>query len=241
MGVREEPPMRKAFAALCLSAVTCSGTARAEPIPDDVLTRVFKIGVGDKQGTCFAVDFAGRQYLVTAAHLFKTDSEHPSVTIWRDGSPKPLEVARLPVERGHDIAVLVAKTRFGKPASTLEPAGHFYLGQEVHLLGFPYGRGMETFKVSLNAGFPIPLVRRGIISRLSTKDDPTLLIDAIGNHGFSGGPVLVASGGNFSVIGVVSENNVMDGVVTGFIEVTRINLAVDAISRNPVGLLGEGQ
>lgn len=50
--------MRQTIATLCLAALTLSGASQAEPIPDDVLFRVFKIGVRDKQGTCFAVDFA---------------------------------------------------------------------------------------------------------------------------------------------------------------------------------------
>lgn len=53
------------------------------------------------------------------------------------------------------------------------------------MLGFPYGNQMEYYK--LNNGYPLPLVKHGIVSGFMGNK---LWIDWDNNQGFSGGPVV---------------------------------------------------
>ena len=76
-------------------------------------------------------------------------------------------------------------------------------GQDVYFCGYPYGLREEA-NSQINRDFPFPFVRKGIISSLG--DGSKLFIDAIGNKGFSGGPVLFQLPGSndFRVAGVIT-------------------------------------
>ena len=57
---------------------------------------------------------------------------------------------------------------------------------------------------TLNKGYPIPLVKHGIISFVGSSSE-VFLIDAINNPGFSGSPVIsVDNQQNPTIIGVAS-------------------------------------
>jgi len=126
-----------------------------------------------------------------------------------------------------------------------------YLSQDVYFLGYPFGLSIEGGKA--NNGFPIPFAKKGIIAAF-TEDEggvPILIVDAINNHGFSGGPVLVMdhSAHLLKVVGVVSsykveEDNVMNGTSetkmsvrsnTGLLVAYFIKAALDVIHEHPIG------
>ena len=47
----------------------------------NVLERIFCIRVGDSMGTAFVVDYADKNYLVTAKHLFQTSGYQNKMNI----------------------------------------------------------------------------------------------------------------------------------------------------------------
>ena len=83
--------------------------------------------------------------------------------------------------------------------------GNIILGQEVYFLGFPYG--LNTNMGELNRNFPVPFIKKAILSAVYGKLD-LLFLDGHNNPGFSGGPVVFSQGrapaNAFSVAGVIS-------------------------------------
>ena len=47
------------------------------------------------------------------------------------------------------------------------------LAEDIHFLGFPYGLGMGV-KTDFNAGFPLPLVKKAVVSALGFGDLPVV-------------------------------------------------------------------
>jgi len=90
------------------------------------------------------------------------------------------------------------------PATTNE----IFLSQDAYIVGFPFG--MEITVGKETADFPVPLVKKGIISALflsSSDNVKYFLVDAYNNPGFSGGPLICLKNNNPmhpQVIGVIS-------------------------------------
>ena len=90
-------------------------------------------------------------------------------------------------EGGIDISVLAAEMRLSaEPPLPLSTIDRVALGQDVYLLGFPFGLGTEL--ENLNQNFPLPLVKKAV---LSAQDRPSGIycLDGHVTRGFSGGPV----------------------------------------------------
>ena len=102
-----------------------------------------------------------------------------------------------------------------------------------------------------NEGFPLPLVKKAVVSAVMVDGKP-LLLDGHNNAGFSGGPVVRRWNGNEqSVIAVVSGYRYDRGKVrdengnetsytydtnTGIIVAHNIQHAVELIAANPIGI-----
>jgi hypothetical protein len=88
---------------------------------------------------------------------------------------------------------------------------NFYISQECFFLGFPFGLKMDDKEGKINNGFPLPFVKKGIISSIisdSTKMTQ-IFLDGHNNPGFSGGPVVITNFGTgnehkMRIIGIVS-------------------------------------
>ncbi|MYC29349.1 MAG: hypothetical protein F4X65_04560 [Chloroflexi bacterium] len=121
------------------------------------------------------------------------------------------------------------------------------LAQDVYFCGYPYGLTVEAGP-DINQGFPIPLVKKGVLSGMSPN---RFLIDAINNPGFSGGPVVFAApqSNNFKVAGVISGYRVeydpvllngediglRYGYNTGLVLAYDLRDGVEYITQNPTG------
>lgn len=219
-------------------------------LTNNVLQRTFRIAYCGNTGTCFAIDVDGRQYIVTARHV--VDGIHPkdSISIYHDGIWKTLrtEVAWLS-QSEQDIAILSPEIQIS-PTHLLEPtSAGMVLGQDVYFCGYPYGLKVEVGP-DLNRGFPIPLVKKGVLSGMFPGH---ILIDGINNPGFSGGPVVFATprSNDFKVAGVISGYKVeYDAVLlngediglkygynTGLVLAYDLRLGVEYITQNPTGVM----
>ena len=221
------------------------------PVTANILQRTFQFSFGESQGTCFTVDCVNRQYIVTSRHLVKPITDSATIRIKHEKVWKECQVNLV----GHcegtiDISVLTA----GFQLSPLHPlptnAGGITLGQDVYFLGFPYGLASEIGE--LNRDFPLPLVKKAILSAMDANTEPFLL-DGHNNPGFSGGPIVFfprgEPGNQLSVAGVISayrfnmEPVYFDGKPTplefryntGIILAYGIKHAVDLIHQNPIG------
>ena len=219
----------------------------------NVLQRTFQLKFDDSQGTCFTIDIDNRQYIVTAKHLVKTIADRTTLEIKHEEVWKNLEVNLVGHCEGEiDISVLATGIQLS-PTHPL-PAGDMgmvVLGQDVLFLGFPYG--IATNVGETNRDFPVPLVKKAIVSAFDTPPRRSFLLDGHNNPGFSGGPVVFSqvekSSTDLSVAGVISgyqrelESVYMEEQKTplayrsntGIIIAYSIKHAVDLIEQNPVG------
>ena len=221
----------------------------------NILLRTFHIKYRNQIATCFTIDEAGRQYVVTASHVVKAFPKLGAIEVFHEGLWKMLECALVGAAPGGvDITVLAPSVQIS-PSHPLPPScSEISLGQDVFFLGFPYG--LTTPAPGLTEGFPLPLVKKACLSSMfgALRDGQVLLLDGINNSGFSGGPVVyypirdprnlkvaaVISGYRFEEMdiehrgqktGLTSKHN------TGIIIAYSIAHAVELIKQNPIGIL----
>ena len=224
-------------------------------VTTNILQRTFRIKSTDP-GTCFTIDVDNRQYIITARHVVKGLVGQSTVKIMQEGKWKNLQVKLVGHSKGEvDISVLAAEFQIS-PTHPLNPtAAGMILGQDIYFLGFPYGL-MSDVGV-LNRNFPLPLVKKGIVSMVEFSEG-FILLDGHNNPGFSGGPVVFRRdnrGNDFSIAGVVSgyryarepvyeneEQEQKESPIgyhksnTGIIVASSIKYALDLISQNPIGV-----
>ena len=124
------------------------------------------------------------------------------------------------------------------------------LAQEVYFLLFPYGLRTNVGEIAYN--FPMPFVKRAIVSGFETENNlQRFYLDGINNPGFSGGPIVFKNPttNQFEVCGIISgyridyADTIMDGKTTpiqvqansGLIIAYSIKVAKDLIDANPNG------
>jgi S1-C subfamily serine protease len=222
-------------------------------ITNNVIQRTFHIRINDSIGTCFTIDVDEKQYLVTAKHVVAAITGSQQISIFHDNRWKNIDVTLIGHGEGEvDISVLTTNIRLS-PEVPLPPslAGIIY-GQDVYFLGFPYGMTGEIGQK--NRDFPLPFVKKAIVSCLYTTPNQArlLFLDGHNNPGFSGGPVIFKepNSNQFKVAGVISGYRynvepIYQGTQqlplayrynTGIIISYGINHAVDLIKSNPRGL-----
>jgi hypothetical protein len=176
-------------------------------VTSNALQRTFRIEVAGKTGTAFLIDVDKRRYLVTASHLFPESWNSREIYV-RNGDDWLALPCELLGEMADplDVAVLVPEIFFG-PRNELPIVlgGGASVGFEYYFLGFPWG--LATQAGSLNANYPIPLVKRAVCSAFQVGSDgkPSgYYLDGINNPGFSGGPLLEALKECPRVFGVIT-------------------------------------
>ena len=220
-------------------------------ITANILNRTFHVSYGGRTGTCFTVDVDDRQYLVTARHVVQSIDGPCIVKILHDRTWKDLPVQLV----GHgaddiDITVLAPKQQLSPTYRVHTTLDGLAIGQDVFFLGFPYGLASELGK--LNDDFPLPFIKKAIISALDdSKEGRIFFLDGHNNPGFSGGPVVYprSSDGDMVIIGVVSGYIYRPEPVygahnepvlnyhynTGIMKVYSITHATELIRTNPIG------
>lgn len=219
----------------------------------NVLQRTFQLQHKGALGTCFTIDVDHKQYLVTAKHCID-DFSPADFQLFHDGQWKHINVSLVGYgTHGADIAVLKANLQLS-PDFPMEPTlSNAVFGQDAYFLGFPYGLRSEVGDV--NRRFPLPLVKRCIISAMPNLggDLQEVILDGHNNPGFSGGPVVFSPPGNarptYQVGAVISayrfqpedilHHDQPTGLVyrsnTGIVICHSIKHATDAIANNPIG------
>ena len=224
-------------------------------VTNNILQRTFHIGYKGQSGTCFTIDVQDRRYLITARHIVGSIQDDAVVNISYNRRWLPLHVRLV----GHgvgdiDVTVLAPQELFGAPHPLRLTTADLILAEDIYFLGFPYGLSMEV-ETKLNAGFPLPLVKKAVVSAFGFEDGP-MLLDGHNNIGFSGGPVARrGTKGGQTVIGVVSgyeaeRQRVRDEddnetpytyyTNTGIIIAHNIRHALEIIEANPIGIPTSG-
>lgn len=206
--------MKKKFVIFLLIFISLKSTTQ-NMIPNEILKKVFLLKYGSNTGTCFLVSINSNDYLITAKHIFSnTLSFNASIEIEilrNDGWVKLTPTLLTHENPNIDIAVLDLNTK--DPNESLFDIGskNYYLSQECFFLGFPFGLKIDDNEGNINNGFPLPFVKKGIISAFisdSTKMTQ-IFLDGHNNPGFSGGPVVITNYGSdnkhkMRIIGVIS-------------------------------------
>ena len=172
----------------------------------NVLQRIFQVKIQDQVGTAFAVDHLDQKYLITAKHLFKQSPQITSIQVFHNKEWKELAVQSIKNAGGIiDISVLLPATKLPDAHPLPITSAGISLGQDVFFLGFPYG--LKTEVGQMNRNFPIPFVKKGIISSITFENNiQTIYVDGHNNPGFSGGPLVFSSPGKseYKVAGVIA-------------------------------------
>lgn len=164
------------------------------------IQRTLLIKRGNSLGTAFTFDRNDREYIVTARHVVDGIQGGDSIEIRHERQWKKARIEVIGVGRGRvDVTVLRHPARL-TPNRSLEE-GDLTLGGAVAFLGFPFGWNMGL--EDLNNGYPMPFVKAGIVSAILGSPIHTILIDAHGNRGFSGGPLIVDEATTSKVVGIV--------------------------------------
>ena len=158
-----------------------------------------------RTGTCFSVNYKGSAYLVTAAHVYAFCGDNSGVWLLKADPKGHLRPTRflcefVAMDRKADVAV----ARIGDERhSRVEFVNDFAVGGRCQFLGYPFG--WRVWNPNLEEVHPFgqpPFVKGGIVS--GELGDGRIVLDALVNPGFSGGPVLAHdSDGRLGVIGVV--------------------------------------
>lgn len=168
---------------------------------------MFRIRIGGHTGTAFTFEIDGLQYLATAKHVVEAGPIGNEIHMARGGGWAAIRVHRIWKSEGEaDIAILSPMARVS-PAHPIALGGarSYFLSERVYFLGFPFG--LQIDGGTANEGFPIPLVKSGIVSGFRPTEGGVseIFIDGHNNAGFSGGPIVkIAPDASMCVIGVVS-------------------------------------
>jgi hypothetical protein len=166
--------------------------------------------------TCFMINKEGRQYFVTAAHLFKPSHKSGDVVPIRMVIQNQVQSFDATVyfhaDRNVDIALLRLSQKVSQRLKLSEKASQgngisldttlIGFGMQVFFYGFPLtNMGTEAL------GIKFPLVKQAIVSGVVKHNGvDVLVLDGHNNRGFSGGPVLAydTSIKKMCIIGVVA-------------------------------------
>ena len=209
-------------------------------ITSNVIHRTFKILYGDFVGTGFAIDRGDRQYLITARHVVKGITSDSSIAIFHEGQWKTIAVEVVGIgDDAIDVAVLACPVRLAPPHPLVASNEGLIYGQQVFFLGFPFG--WDSGNEKINRGVPVPFVKAGIVSAMILGDESHIYIDAHGNKGFSGGPVVFVPSGQpankLRVAGVVS--NAPTPLLRAVVDKSRI--PVLGANGEPIAYFAENQ
>lgn len=227
-------------------------------ITSNVIQRVFKIKNNGSVGTIFTIEIDNKQYIITAKHLATNIYDSAQVMIYHENQWKTIDFKLI----GHcpdpiDISVFATDIQLTPSNLPSEPTcdGIVY-GQDVYFLGFPYD--LSGMGESINRGFPMPFVKKAILSAIINENNITLLcLDGHNNPGFSGGPVVFQKSNKkeFNICSVISGFHAQQEPIydsgsplsmyvhenTGIILSYSINSAIEIIQNNPLGFIINNQ
>jgi hypothetical protein len=222
-------------------------------ITSNVIQRVFNIRFAESVATAFTIEYANRQYFVTAKHVAPELTEGDDIELWHNGAWRRMPIRLVGHHNITDVTVFVGNTFIPAHPLPVNTSG-LTLGQNVYFLGFPHGLRSEMGE--LNRQFPVPLVKQGCLSSLPHRmnaEGASFFIDGNNTAGFSGGPVVYKriNETNFNVCGVIhgymTEAAVVEEIQTsgarqfvrantGIVKAYSIDSAIELINANPIGI-----
>jgi len=221
-------------ALLFMSAITffsCRSLGQSAQVTSNALFRTFMIETNFGRGTTFSIDVDNREYWITAKHMFTGIKTGPAgafntktvqaniLTQIGDGDEGHdlhwMTETFTVIDPGKDIDIIVLIPNhllldFPRDFTLRAGTDGVSLGGDCEFLGFPYGGGwktqiQETEHPDKKHWVWLPYIKHCTPSaRLQEKGLGIWVLDGINNEGFSGGPVLYATGPKQVVFAVIS-------------------------------------
>ncbi len=213
-------------------------------IVSEIITKIRHLRVAEEcTGTGFLTEQNGCVCLVTARHLVQHLMRGDAIEIQRNGNWEPVVIQEIAHDPKLDVSVIVTQLPLGVILNSVDLSmERIIYGQDVYFLGFPHGWFGDVG--TLLSGYPLPFVKRALVSNLTGGGDKEFYLDGINNPGFSGGPVVFknSASGSWQIGGVISgyryiEQDVIGSknaelkyeVNTGIVVASPINSAVSLI------------
>lgn len=217
----------------------------------NVYDRVFEVRWQGGTGTAFTSDIQGRQYLVSAKHVFEGIAEKDQIQIFLDSEWQSVGVTLIGLSADDtDVVVLSTDRPIGANHPLSLSKGGVTLSQDVFFVGYPFG--MHSIAMAADGELHLPLVKKACLSGYhEERGGRVWILDGFNNPGFSGGPVITATQpGQEMVFGIVSSYRFMEESVsvdgkptnatvaanTGIIYAYSAAIAIDLIEKNPNGV-----
>jgi hypothetical protein len=213
-------------------------------LENQIIQKVIQLESGGKQFSGFLIsnEAVTVQYIVTARHAVPSTQNNQEVYIGyrKDNVWKQVKcIAYMHDDEDIDVIVLGLKnTHYIKPNYSAPLSGvGMAASQQAFFLGYPFG--LDAASESLNEGFPMPFIKAGIISAISSAyRKGYFYLDGHNNQGFSGGPVAFYNyhEKTFMICGVVSgflNENLLNGAPnSGIISACHIQNVLEILSKN---------
>lgn len=212
-------------------------------ISDTLLQNVRQIRYKNNVATGFFISVFNQDYLVTVKHLFMEDNLNSGqeVEVLANNNSSWIRF-KLDIffHKDPNVDIVVLKVPSSKVNNyynllTTQPP----LAQDCYFLGYPLIMGISEPRFG---GYPIPFVKKGIISALGNdeKGVGTIYVDAHNNQGFSGSPLIIIDNNKKpTIIGVVSgylneniqTNNGQIAINSGILLAHHFNYVYEIINR----------
>ena len=205
-------------------------------LTNNVLQRVLCIRQGQYVGTAFTIDHDARQYIVTARHVVDGVASGGSIAVRHERRWVEVPIAIVGLGNDETDVAVLAHAKPVTPSYSLRIEASFRIGQSVAFVGFPFG--WDSGSENINNGFPIPFVKAGIISGWVDGPRSRIYVDAHGNPGFSGGPLVLRNeSGELAIIGIITDapNDPITGERTGFVCAIGTRWVLNLIEAKPIG------
>ncbi|MBF0571698.1 MAG: trypsin-like peptidase domain-containing protein [Candidatus Omnitrophica bacterium] len=234
---------------LLLSLGEKTAMAQLQLVPASILQRVFLIKYGTSIGSSFTLDIDGKQYLITAKHVLNGIKKEDKIEIFHKEKWETLNVKVLFCENpATDIVVMAIPVQLSRTDEVEATSKAMFVSQDVFFLGFPFE--MWTYFGELNNYFPLPFIKKGILSATDPRNNQggIFYVDGNNNPGFSGGPIVFYDLNDHKIKicgvihGYINQANEIpqtalyakgnSGILVGFM----IDSAIEVIKKNPIGV-----
>jgi hypothetical protein len=151
---------------------------------------------GKGYGSSLAFPINNKLHLITAAHVLEglPHGVISNISLFKDNKWIKIEAMpyfynERPYNRGDiDLVLIKTSNQYDDHNNiTLNNGGMIY-GQDAYFLGYPYFDHLGYKAETYNNGFPMPFIKKVLISNFS--DPQRIYLDGHNNPGFSGGPVV---------------------------------------------------
>jgi S1-C subfamily serine protease len=166
---------------------------------DIAYARMLKIGDASGIGSGFVIEYKGKKYLITNAHVIENVKSTEGSIFAYSYSRKEYPLDLIGADSFYDIAVLTFKESVPEEFSVLSfSEEENKLGEEVYAIGNPLG----YFPYTVTQGIISALNRPGFTAKAGYLQTTAML-----SKGNSGGPLINTNGGLVGINTYISEEN----------------------------------